>query len=104
MAVGLSVAGAGGLAADKSNYDQAHDFSVIGNGTPTVVQVHDPSCPTCRRLKRNVADVKGRFGDRLQFRITGLSTREGRQLAGEHDVGKVTLLLFNGDGERGCIH
>ena len=25
-----------------------HDLSVIGNGKATVVQIHDPNCPSCR--------------------------------------------------------
>ena len=28
------------------------DLSQIGNGTPTVVQIHDPQCPRCVALVR----------------------------------------------------
>ena len=40
-----------GLNALEANKQELHDLTVIGNGQPAVIQIHDPSCPTCRRLK-----------------------------------------------------
>ncbi|MEM7251861.1 MAG: hypothetical protein AAF493_10590 [Pseudomonadota bacterium] len=95
--VGVSTAG---LAAYQRNHEIAHDLSVIGNDTPTVVQVHDPGCPLCQRLKRNVNSAKGEFGDSIQFRIAHMGTAKGRMFANRHDVGHVTLLLFDKSGRK----
>lgn len=100
VSVCLMLLSAGGLAAYKRNYDITHDLSVLGNGTPTVVQVHDSGCALCRQLKDNVKEAGRDFDGRIQFRIADIYTSEGRSIAREHNVGHVTLLLFDGDGER----
>lgn len=101
VAVVLALCSAGvlGLTAYKHSYDVSHDLSVIGNGVPTVVQIHDPGCRLCQSLRRNVDSVKGEFRDRIQFRIADIHTRSGRALARRYDVPHVTLLLFDGDGK-----
>ena len=88
-----------GLAAYKQNWNEIHDLSVIGNGEPTIVQVHDPGCPSCRALKSNTQSALKRLDSDLQYRIASLKTPEGRTLAHRHQVGKITLLIFDGDGE-----
>ena len=88
-----------GLTAYKRNYEVTHDLSVIGNGTPTVVQVHDPGCSLCQSLRDNVDTVKGEFRDSIQFRIANILTADGRALARRFDVPHVTLLLFDGKGD-----
>lgn len=76
-------------------------LSDIGNGIPTVVQIHDPSCPTCNALLCEVRDASSAFEDtQLQFRVANLNTDEGYALAREYGVGKITLLLFDGEGNR----
>ena len=75
------------------------DLSTIGNGVPAIVQIHDPNCPTCNRLRMEAREAACAFGeDRLQFRVASLMTEEGRALATRHGVGKITLLMFDGDG------
>ncbi len=77
------------------------DLSRIGNGIPTVVQIHDPQCPTCRALQREVRDALEAFDSgELQYLVANIRTDEGRGLANAHGVGHVTLLLLDGDGER----
>ena len=76
---------------------ELHDLGVIGDGRPVVVQVHDPSCPSCRRLKGNTETALEDFPD-LRYRIADLTETEGRAFGAEHGVGKVTLLLFDGRG------
>lgn len=74
-----------------------HDLSVVGQGEPVVVQVHDPSCALCRRLKSStVAALKD--APHIQYRIANLNDAEGRAMSQEYGVGKVTLLLFNARG------
>ncbi len=88
-----------GLASYKKQYEFDHDLSVIGNGKPTVVQIHDPSCRLCLELKDGVDSVRRDFEDEIQFRIASIKTLEGRTLAQRHNVPHVTLLLFNGRGK-----
>lgn len=75
------------------------DLSKIGNGIPTIVQIHDPSCPTCNALQREAREAVCSFeDDKLQFLVANLNTEEGKELAAKHRVGKITLLLFDGKG------
>lgn len=75
------------------------DLSVVGNGVPVVVQIHDPSCPTCNALRSEAREAVCSFDEsELQFRVANLQTKEGRDLADEYDVGKITLLMFDGSG------
>ena len=94
---GLAIAGVS-YGAYKVRHHRLYDLSVIGNGTPTVVQVHDSTCPKCRQLKANLEAVKHEFKG-VQFRTAPLNENEGAELARKYGVGKVTLLVFDGDGE-----
>lgn len=76
-----------------------HDLSAIGNGKVTVVQVHDPGCQQCQRLKRVVGNVKGDFGDDVQFRTANIKTEKGRQFAQRYNVPHVTLVFFDKHGK-----
>lgn len=75
------------------------DLTRIGNGTPAVVQIHDPQCPVCMALQRETRDALASFEDgALGYIVANIKTDEGRALATRHGVGHVTLLLFDGDG------
>ena len=76
-----------------------HDLSVVGNGTATVVQIHDPSCQMCQRLKSNLNAVKGEFKETIQFKTANIRTAKGKKFANHYNVPHVTLLLFNGRGK-----
>ena len=76
---------------------ELHDLGAIGGGQPVVVQVHDPSCPSCRELKRNTEAALADFPTVL-YRIADLTESSGRAFGEEHGVGKVTLLLFDRRG------
>lgn len=95
---GLLVLAAGGLSAYKQNWEITHDLSVIGNGTPTIVQIHDPSCRLCRSLKANTERALTGIDEPIQYRIADIHTPEGRSLQNQHRVPHVTLLLFKPDG------
>jgi len=77
-----------------------YDLSVIGNGTPTVVQIHDHNCQLCRQLKSNLDDVKTDFTEEVQFKTANILAKKGANFAQKHDVAHVTLLFFNGQGKR----
>ena len=77
-----------------------YDLSVIGNGTPTVVQIHDHNCQLCRQLKSNLDDVKTDFTEEVQFKTANILAKKGANFAQKHNVAHVTLLFFNGQGKR----
>ena len=77
-----------------------HDLSVVGNGIPTVVQVHDPGCSLCNRLKNNLSKVKGDFKDKIQFKTANILKKKGKVFAAKYNSQKVTLLYFDKKGER----
>ncbi len=77
------------------------DLSKIGNGIPAIVQVHDPQCPTCNALQRAARDALASFDDaKVQYLVANLTVPDGRDFAREHNAGRVTLLLFDGEGRR----
>ena len=88
-----------GLAAFKHNYDISHNLADIGQGTPVVVQIHDPSCQLCLKLRKNANAAIDRLDGDLLFRIADITTPQGRALQLRHDVENVTLLLFDGHGK-----
>lgn len=77
-----------------------HDLSVIGNGTATVVQIHDPACQLCRRLQAAVNVVRPDFEEKVQFKTANIKTNKGAEFAKKHNVPHVTLLIFNKNGRR----
>ena len=77
-----------------------YDLSVVGNGKPTVVQIHDPGCRLCNRLKSNLGEVKGEFKDKIQFKTANILKPKGRVFASKHNVPHVTLLFFDKKGQR----
>lgn len=77
-----------------------NDISRIGNGTPSVVQIHDPQCSVCARLMRQTRNALENFDDdELQFLVANIKSGEGRDLAAKYSVPHVTLLLFNKAGQ-----
>lgn len=100
--LGVLLVGGGAAAASLHAYDRKktrnHDLSVIGNGTPAIIQMHDPGCPTCRRLKGAVEQtMKG--VDTVNVRIADLSTKKGREFQTRYNYPKTTLLFFDADGK-----
>ena len=89
-----------GIAALKKDWEEIRDLSVIGNGIPTIVQVHDTSCRLCKALKSNTETALRRnFSDRFQYKIADIKTGKGKRFQLEHNVPNVTLLMFDGDGK-----
>jgi len=95
--LGLASLGAVVLARHDARTRELHDLSVIGDGAPVVVQVHDPSCPMCRRLMGTTRDTLEGM-PRIRYRIADLTSADGRTFADGYRVGKVTLLLFDARG------
>lgn len=105
-AIATVVVGSGGwFLIDKVRATvREQDLSQIGNGVPTVVQIHDPQCPKCVALQHEARDALCEFDDtELQFVVANIRSAEGRRLAASHGVGNVTLLLFDAAGRRRSI-
>ena len=76
------------------------DLSKIGQGTPSIVQIHDPQCPLCQDLQRQTRRaLKGFDDDELTYLVANVKTEQGSAFAAYHGVPHVTLLLFDGAGE-----
>jgi len=77
------------------------DLSKIGGGTPTIVQIHDPQCPKCQALQKEARKALEQFNEgELQYLVANIRQDKGQRFAAKHGVPHVTLLLFDGDGER----
>jgi len=96
----VALAGGGYFAVTKVQATIAeHDLSKVGNGTPSIVQIHDPQCPVCLALQREVRDALDNFeqGD-FEYLVANIRSKEGSTFANNYFVPHVTLLLFNGQG------
>lgn len=101
--IGAAVVGTAGwfVVEDVQATVREHDLTRIGNGIPTVVQIHDPNCSICAALQKETrAAVKGFDASELQFLVANIKDARGSKLAADNGVPHVTLLLFDGDGKR----
>lgn len=100
-AIGAAVLGGGGWFAvgEVCASVRDHDLSRIGQGVPTVVQIHDPQCPQCLALQSETQAALQAFdADELHYVIANIRSAEGRAFARAHGVEHVTLMLFDGEG------
>lgn len=97
LALGVLSVGAGALSSYDQSRRELHDLTVVGSGKPVVVQIHDTSCPVCRRLKSRAETVLGKQND-IAFRIADILTPEGRAMQESYGVQKTTLLFFDAQG------
>ncbi|MEO1161176.1 MAG: hypothetical protein AAFW74_12100 [Pseudomonadota bacterium] len=100
-AIGLVIAG--GLGAYVVHLYQStsheHDLSRVGNGTASVVQIHDPQCQLCLALQKETRQaLNGLDGDKPDYVIADIRTDKGLRFANKHGVKHVTLLLFDKTG------
>lgn len=77
-----------------------HDLSRMGQGVPTVVQVHDPQCPICNELQTQTRRALSGYEDgEVLYLVANIQTAEGSAFAADHGASHVTLLLFDGTGD-----
>ena len=99
LLLGVPLVGVAGVGVHRHDVKKRalHDLSVLGNGSPAIVQIHDPSCRLCRRL---MANTKKALGDRddITYRIADVTKTKGREFQERYGVPHVTLLLFNAKG------
>lgn len=93
-AIGVGIIGGGGyyfVSGVRAGIVEG-DLSKIGNGIPTIVQIHDPGCPKCRSLQRSTRNALAELEDgSIQYLVANIKGPEGRQFANTHGVGHVTL-------------
>ncbi len=76
------------------------DLTRIGQGKPTVVQIHDPQCAMCTALQKQARKALKNMGDKApEYVVANIRTPEGDAFAGRHGVPHVTLLLIDGAGQ-----
>lgn len=100
-AIGSVVVGAGGFylySAYQADLEE-RDLSKIGNGKPSIVQIHDPECQLCRALQKETRNALSNFEpENFEYLVANIRTSKGREFANTHNVPHVTLLLFNKHG------
>lgn len=104
--IGLPVAGAAGAAIHRYDVQNRglHDLSMIGQGQPVVVQIHDPACQLCRRLMNNTREaLEG--NDDVLFKVADVTSSDGEAFRREHNGETVSLVLFDARGrKRGTVN
>lgn len=102
-AIGAAVLGGAGVFsvnAVRATVAQ-QDLAQVGNGTPAIVQIHDPSCSLCTELQRQTRRALRGFDEgAVNYLVANIQTEAGSAFAARHGAGHVTLLLFDGDGRR----
>ena len=75
------------------------DLTQIGQGVPTIVQVHDPQCAVCNALQREArAALKQIDPSQLDYRVADIKTDDGIAFAARYGASHSTLLLFDETG------
>ncbi len=101
-AIALSLVGAGGAFAGvniKCSLEEA-DLTKVGNGMPTIVQIHDPQCPRCQALQKETRKALRDFDDdELQYLVANIRSTDGQAFANKYSVPHITILLFDGKGK-----
>lgn len=101
LLIGVPVAGAAGAAIHRYDVQNRglHDLTSVGQGRPTIVQVHDPACQICKRLMNNTRKaLKDR--DDIVYRVADITTSDGAEFQQKHHSAITTLLLFDENGKR----
>jgi len=98
IGVGIAIAGGVWLHHHDASKKLQHNLDAIGAGKPVVLQVHDPSCPSCRQLMRSTKTALKSLPN-IEYRIADLTTSQGAAIGDKYNVGKVTLLLFDSRGK-----
>lgn len=99
---GAVVIGGGAVfAMDFRNKLAEQDLSVIGQGIPVIVQIHDPQCNLCAQLQRETRKALQAFHDgAVIYRVANIRTTDGADLQQREGLPHVTLALYDGAGTR----
>lgn len=79
-------------------YEQ--DLTRMGQGKPSIVQIHDPQCALCTELQREARQALKCFDDAdLLYLVASIRTDEGAAFAASLGLPHVTLVLLDGAGD-----
>lgn len=96
---GVAGAGIWGVSSFRT-YAAEHDLSRVGERAMTIVQIHDPQCPTCTALQKQTRVALRDLDDgQVTYLVADIKTPEGAAFARKYQVPHVTLLIFDGSGE-----
>ena len=76
---------------------EMHDLDSIGQGVPTVVQVHDTTCPLCRNLMSATRKAIEDF-PAVNYRVADIATADGQEFQTKYNAEKITLILLDARG------
>lgn len=74
------------------------DLSKIGQGTPTIVQIHDPGCQLCQALQRETRAALADCDEPYTYLVANITTADGAAFAARMGQPHVTLALLDGAG------
>lgn len=100
-ALALSLVGVAGYFAVSgyARFQEEKDLSKIGNGKPSIVQIHDPNCPVCNELQKETRKALSNFDDdTFNYLVANIKTTEGSAFARKHGQPHITLMLFDEKG------
>lgn len=82
------------------------DYSIVGQGEPVIVQVHQLNCADCDVLRANAKRALAEIDDdRLQYRMAYLHKSEGIAFASKHGAARyTTLILFDKFGRKKGVY
>lgn len=91
--------GGGALALDFRTKLAEADLSRLGQGVPTVVQIHDPHCSMCQELQRETRTALNNCDqDGIQYLVANIRATKGAEFANKLRLPHVTLALFDAHG------
>ncbi len=93
--------GVGAFALDLREKLIEQDLSAIGQGTPVILQIHDPQCSMCTALQRQARRaLRAIEDDAVLYRVADIHTEEGAAHQRREGLPHVTLVLYDGSGKR----
>lgn len=100
IAAGLITAASTIALASSRNSSRLYDLSRVGQGIPSIVQVHDTTCPVCTELRNNISRIENEFDDsQLLILVADINKEEGLHFAARFTQHRrVTLLYFDPAG------
>ena len=91
--------GGGAFALDFRNKLLEADLSRIGNGRPSVVQIHDPQCALCTSLQKEARHAFKLCSDTdAQFLVANVRSTTGAEFQNSMGLPHVTLVFFSETG------
>ncbi len=94
----LLLGGGAAFALDFRSKLSEADLSKIGQGTPTIVQIHDPTCRLCLALQRETRTALADLDKNYLYLVANITTTDGAAFAVRMGQPHVTLALLDGEG------